>query len=199
MTAMMKKSAKILLANFVLLAIMLSLAANDSSEVKLTFSSKDNHYEIQSFFSCHVQSMDKLKNMIYDYNHVKEVVKDAYSIEILRNGVNSHELLYRYKYMFWSVDIAFERHLENEKDIISFKMTKFKTSGAFPFPQIISSSGYYKLSRKQNIFYIEYYQATNTGPVIAQEIYLDQVKKSCLNYLIDLKKHIENNDKNNDF
>jgi len=190
---MMTKFVKISLMCVVILTIALPVLSDESSEIKLTFSHKGNHYEMRAFFLCHAQSMDALKNMIYDYNHVKEVVKDAYSIEMLRNDANSHELLYRYKGMLWAVDVAFERRLENEKDIISFKMTKYTSSGTMPLPKIISSSGYYKISHQQNAFYIEYYQTTNTGPVIAQEIYLSQVKEDCLNYLKDLKKHIEDN------
>ncbi|MFA7230422.1 MAG: hypothetical protein WC071_04065 [Victivallaceae bacterium] len=165
-------------------------AADKPGEIKMAFAYTNTKYEVKAVFLCRAQNMDTLKSLIYDYNHVRKYERKAYSIVMLRTGKNWHELLYRYKGPMWTINTTFERRLDNERNLITFKMTRFSKTGKLPLPEVLSSSGYYRLSAKGSFYQVEYYQTATTGPFITPQLYFNEVKKGCASCLQDLRNYI---------
>lgn len=193
---MIVKKVKSLLLPFALILksiIALSALAQSKHNDSLSFEFKKGRdmqsYEILAEFYCSNPNISEVKSLIYEPENVKKVVSDA-KIEILTSETDRHILLYRYKKAFYSIEMGFERTLNDQENKISFVMTSFKKSGGLPVPDIISSSGSYLITQRNGITYVEYRQTTKTSQFFLKKQYLDMIEEECRQYLVKLASFV---------
>ena len=165
--------------------------AGEPQEIELAFSHSGTQFEAKASFKCHAQSMESLENLIYNPKDVEQYLKDACEVKVIQDKGDSQVLLYRGSFLFWSADTQVERKLDREKHVISFNMTKFESKGALPAPKILSSSGYWKLSRSEDTSLVEFYQTCTVESMPVPFIYCKEARIESLRCLTAIKNHID--------
>jgi len=168
------------------------LFAEEPAEIELSFKSTGCRYEASASFKCRARSYEELHAMIFGFENVKKEMEGICEVEKLKEDGNTQELLYRGKLLIWEAESKFERKLDPEKHIISFRMTAFESKGKLPAPRPKSSEGSWKLTQLEgnSLFLVELHESCEMEPGTLPPLYFVEAKHECLRALESVKHMI---------
>lgn len=134
--------------------------------------------------------IDCVIDTIYNFEHLKKFVKNATSIELLRQDGNLQEVKFIYKNFFSEIESTYCRELFKEEHRIIFELKDYKCHGLFS-PSVISSEGYYTFEEANGGCLVKYFEECKLGNDKLNWFYFFQAKREAREFFKDMKEYIE--------
>ena len=108
---------------------------------------KDGYAFSGKFF---IQASDTcLIQIIYEPEHLKNLLKNRYAINIVRSDKNSYDVSYTYKKPFVEIKSTYRKTLKLSEKKVIFEMIANEQKGVF-LPKVLSSHGSYEIKQENN-------------------------------------------------
>lgn len=145
------------LALLLILSFFYPLYADQFDGFEFQFTEEGLHYSfLGSFLVSGIE--DCLMEVVYDFQHISRYAAGAKSMEKGREGANWYEVTYTYqKYFIFRNKSTWHRTLNRAGRRVDFEMTASKNNLRI-IPELLSSTGYYQLSKEQQGYRLEYFQ-----------------------------------------
>lgn len=182
----MKKLTKGIIA--ALLSLPVILSGNQKNDLDYQFILDGNNYSFRGSFVVTAEP-DCLINLIYNFQNIANYTLGAKSIERVRQGDNWYEVTYIYrKFVIFENQSTWRRTLDRDDHKIVFEMLA-STNNINTIPQMISSTGYYRIIPETEGCRVEYFQECKLKPGLFQNTFINNAKKEAIKFLQVLKKY----------
>ena len=122
-------------------------------------------------------------DVISRFEHISRYTSGARSIEVVQQGEDWYDVSYRYrKFVFFEHSSTWRRWLHEDESKVAFQMLSSHNNLKI-MPEVLQSTGYYKLHEEQSGYRIEFYQECTLGESILTEAYLSRVKREAIKFL----------------
>lgn len=180
----------LLIASFLFIDIAFA-ASNDlkNDNFQYTFVESRDGYAFKGKFFV-VAKDSCLMDIIYEPEHLKKILKNRCTVNIVSKGRDTHVLSYIYKLPLIEIKSTYRKTLRFAERKVIFDMTGYEQKG-IALPRILSSKGSYEIRGENNGLWVEYYQECQLEKSNIRGIYLFFAKNEAVNFLINLKKYAE--------
>ena len=167
----------------------LSAESWDVDEIHYQFNRADSSYSFLGSFVTRA-NFDCIVNILYDFEHLNNIITRAKSITLIKQGENWYDVCYTFKIFLFTNKSVYRKTLKLEEGKIVFKMIS-NDQNTNLFPQMLSSSGYYRIMSELGGYKIEYYQECIIKRTFLKDIYINKAKKESTKFMLELKEYIE--------
>jgi hypothetical protein len=157
--------------------------------VDYEFNHVDSCYSFRGSFVINAE-LDCLISILYGFKHLRNIISDAESIILIQQGENWYDAGYTFKMFFFTNESVYRKTLKLEEQEIFFEMLSNKQNSSL-FPEVLSSSGYYRIKGESPGYAIEYFQECKIRPSFLKNVYINMVKKESLKFTLELKEYIK--------
>jgi len=157
--------------------------------VDYEFNHVDSCYSFRGSFFVKAE-LDCLISTLYNFKHLRNIISDAESIILIQQGKNWYDAGYTFKMFFFTNESVYRKTLKLEEQEIFFEMISNKQSSNF-FPEVLSSSGYYRIKGESTGYVIEYFQECKIRSSFLTNVYINMAKKESLKFMLELKEYIK--------
>ena len=166
------------------------LFGSQKEELDYKFIQEDNYYSFRATFTSKA-APDCLIDLIYNFKNIPAYASGAKSIDLGPQGENWYEVTFTYrKLLIFENRSTWRRSLKRDKHIIIFDMISNRNNIGI-VPEMLSSTGYYRIWPKGEGCLVEYFQECRLKPGPLKEIYINRAKKEAIKFLQVFKKFID--------
>lgn len=134
-------------------------------------------------------SRDKLLEIFYEFKHLKKFGGGGNTtIKKLAEGDDWYSVEYIYKYFIYRSRASYKREVDYENDRVLFKLIAFEHNIGI-VPEVVSSSGYYKISKEEDCNEASYFQKDILDKALSG-MHLNMVKKETKEFLYSLRDYV---------
>lgn len=186
----MKKKHSIII--LILLIIPVILSTDEDTEFDYEFIQADTCCSFQGSFRVNCQP-EVLIDLIYDYDKISEYSLGVKTLELVRQGENWYEIAFTYHDLLVLENRSvWRRTLKRNENTIEFELIS-NWNNTDIIPELLSSTGYYKLKSENNECLVEIFQECKLNRSLLNEAYFKKVKKEGTQFLKVFKDFIEKN------
>ena len=167
----------------------LSAESWEVDDVNYQFNRADSSYSFRGSFVSNAD-FDCIVSILYDFKHLHNIITRAKSITLLQQGEKWYDVCYTFKIFLFTNKSVYRKTLKLEEGKIDFKMISNEQNTNL-FPQMLSSSGYYRIMSELGGYKIEYYQECIIKRTFLKDIYINKAKKESTKFMLELKEYIE--------
>lgn len=169
----------------------LQAETGEIDDVFYEFNHIDSCYSFRGIFLSQAR-FDCLIRILYDFEHLKNLIPGANSIMLIQQGKNWYDVGYTFKMFLFTNKSVYRKTLKLEEKKIVFKMIS-NIQNTNLFPKMLSSSGYYQIKCESTGFTIEYFQECIINSTVLKDMYMHMAKKESKKFILKLKEYIESN------
>jgi hypothetical protein len=163
---------------------------SDKSGFEHVFEQKESSYSFRGNFLLDADSVSVLE-LIYLFENIPAYTPDIISCKLVQESNQGYDVVYLYKkLMIFKNESKWRRTLHRDEGKIEFNLLSSYSNMSI-LPEIISLSGYYKVSSLNGRCQVEYFQETELEPGKLQKIYTNEVRKSLIKFLKEIKEYLE--------
>lgn len=171
---------------FIFFAPIYALYAQDLDSFLVV---EDSVYTIEYRFSTTCPE-EKLLEIFFDFSHLGNLINtESTSLEKLDSGEGWYYVKYNYHYFFYKNISIYRKSILPDKKLVYFDLIYFEQNLGWA-PEVLSSSGFYKILDNDTSNMVTYYQQT-TLKGSCGKFYLDFVKKETESFLKQLRAYIK--------
>jgi len=150
----------------------------DSNDLIINYDYENKKYTIRYEFitSC---DMYKLLDIFYNFDHIKKYFNHFKNITILEKEENWYTADYYFELGIYSFHAIYKRTINFDKKIVYYDLINYKQSINL-LPNVLKSSGYYKVIKYHNMVKVIYYQETylnKMGKILFKIIHKNKTEK----------------------
>jgi len=157
--------------------------------VDYEFNHADSCYSFRGSFIVKAE-FDCLIRILYDFEHLENIISSANSIILIQQGKNWYDVAYTFKKFFFTNESVYRKTLKLDEQKIVFKMLSYKQNTNL-IPKMLSSSGYYWIQCESTGYRIEYFQECKIKSTFLNNIYVNKAKKESTKFMLELRNYIE--------
>lgn len=176
-----------------LIAIIYSIKvfAQKSEGINYSFLHTDTTCTFYGWFKVDAKAACVM-HISFNYDHIKALAPDASKVELIEEGKNWNKIKYTYQqFPFYKNESLWYRTIDHESNKVNFILISSKNSHPF-MPQIISSSGYYKVYLQNEALTVEYFQQCKlTKSYLITPLYRNSIKKKAVAFLHLFEDYIQ--------
>ena len=159
-------------------------------DLKFDFHQNDSSYSFRGSFVVDADP-DCLITVILDFEHISKYASGAAAVEMLRQGNNWTEVSYTYRrFIFPENTSVWRRTLYRDRNELVFEMISSKNNLKI-MPEVLSSSGYYRIRNVENGCRMEYFQQCNLNTDFLKKTYIKSVRKEAVEFLTGFRDYVE--------
>jgi len=180
----------LLIASFLFIDIAFA-ASNDlkNDNLQYTFVESRDGYAFKGKFFV-VAKDSCLMGIIYEPEHLKKILKNRCTVNIVSKGRDTHVLSYIYKLPLIEIKSTYRKTLRFAERKVIFDMTGYEQKGVF-LPRVLSSQGSYQITQEKYGYWVGYYQECKIDNSGVRSIFLFFAKSEAIKFLKDLKAYAE--------
>jgi len=134
---------------------------------------------------------DCLLALCFEYEHIRELAKDARSVILLDQGADWNRVSYTYrKYLLFQNESIWHRIRDPENHRVDFTLVSSENNYDV-MPELTASSGYYQVISGAGGARLEYYQQCRVNAQSISEFYLNQAEKDAVRFISDFADYSE--------
>lgn len=168
-------------------AIICSLQLFAQKTDSIYFSQNDTTYSFYGRFMVVAQA-DCVIHICFNYQHIKAMAPAASEIALIDEGENWNMIKYTYQLFPFKNESLWYRTIDPENLRVDFTLVSSKNNHSF-MPQMISSSGYYRVRQLGGMLSVEYAQQCNLTRSFLTAWYLHAMKKKAVEFLDVFKNY----------
>jgi hypothetical protein len=169
---------------------ILQVFAQETGNVQYSFKHTDTTYSFYGRFKL-IACSECLLSICFNYEHVKALAPDAKEVTLIKQDGNQNQIKYIYfKYPFFKNESLWHRVLDRKNSRVDFRLLSSKNSHSI-MPQMLSSTGYYKITPSDKYLWVEYFQECRLMNNQITGLYLYLVKKKAVEFLQLFSKYAE--------
>jgi hypothetical protein len=173
-----------------LLGLPILLYGSKKKELEYEFIQDDTCYSFRGSFIVKAEP-DCVINLIYTFNNISDYSLNAKSIELVLQGENWYDVTFVYrKFLIFENQSTWRRILSRTDHKIDFIMLSNKNNSTI-LPQMVSSSGYYKIRPETDNCRVEFYQECKLKSGFLKDTYIKEAKKEAIRFLKEFKGYIQ--------
>jgi hypothetical protein len=166
----------------VIIPVPFTVFAQEANDIQYEFAQTDSSYSFYGTFKIKAYP-ECLLDICFGYRHICELVPDAKEVRLMNQGINWNQISYTYqKYILFENISVWYRKISREKQRVDFNLISSKNNMAI-MPKVISSSGYYQITKQDENATVEYYQQCRITKSSMTRSYLGRVQKEAIQFL----------------
>ena len=156
--------------------------AQESDSIYYSFRQTDTTYSFYGRFTV-VAEAACVMHICFNYGHIKALAIDAKNVDLMEEGENWNKIKYTYQqFPFYKNESLWSRTIDRKNTRVDFTLISSKNNHSL-MPSMISSSGYYKLTKLKEALSVEYYQQCRLTKSYLTSIYQNSMKKKAVEFL----------------
>lgn len=188
---------QIIIVLVIAIIISIHVFARESDSICYSFSQTDTTYSFYGRFEVVAEAACVI-HICFDYEHIKALALDASKVELIEEGEDWNEIKYTYQqFPFYKNESLWHRTIDREGTSVYFTLISSKNNHSY-MPRMISSSGYYKVSRLEGVLVVEYFQQCRLTKGFLSTLYQYSMKKKAVEFLHVFKNYSQTHCKSSD-
>ncbi|MBI9053368.1 MAG: hypothetical protein JEY96_06090 [Bacteroidales bacterium] len=186
----MKIRKNIILITIILVHLLMTLTtfAKEPDDIKYTFTQTDSTYSFSGSFKIKANP-NCLLDICFQHEHISALAPDAKEVLIKDQGNDWNQISYTYqKFIYFENKSVWNRKFDKENMRVDFTLISSKNNHAI-MPKMVSSSGYYQISMKDEEITVKYSQQCQLTKSSITNLYLNRVKKEALQFMYRFLKY----------
>jgi hypothetical protein len=172
------------------MSVPVLIFGSSTEELQYHFSQDDSSYSFRGSFIAEAE-LDCLISLVYDFEHISKYASGATAVELIRQEDNWNEVRYTYrKFIFFENKSTWRRTLNRDNHELVFEMISSENNLKI-LPDMLSSSGYYRISPEEKGYRMEYFQECCLDTDILKDSYINKVKKEAIEFLLEFREYVE--------
>ena len=172
------------------MSVPVLIYGSSTEELQYHFFQDDSSYSFRGSFIVEAE-LDCLISLVFDFEHISKYASGAKAVELVRQENNWNEVRYTYrKFIFFENKSTWRRTLNRDKHELVFEMISSENNLKI-MPDMLSSSGYYRISPEEKGYRLEYFQECSLDTDLLKDSYIKTVKKKAIEFLHDFREYVE--------
>jgi hypothetical protein len=173
-----------------LVVLPLALHAGQDRGLGYEFVQDGESYSLRGWFLAKAE-LSCLMNVVFAFDHISKFASGAESVGLLEEGEGWHDVAYTYRRLvIFENRSTWRRTLKEEEQKVVFEMLTSKNNMRI-IPQVLSSRGYYRISREGEEYLLEYFQECRLRGGILRGWYIERAKSEAVGFLEEFKDYVE--------
>ena len=169
--------------------LLLQAESETSKGIHYEFNHADSCYSFLGRFDINTE-LDCLFDVLYNFNHLKNIIPNAKSITLVQQEKNWYDVEYTFSTLLLTNKSVYRKTLQSDQKKILFEMISFEQNTGL-LPKMLSSSGYYSINGDSTGYTVEYFQECTLTSSILKNIYTNKAKKESIKFMQRLKEYLK--------
>ncbi len=158
------------------------VSAQENREIIWNFTRSDTGYFFNGSFKL-IADPACVLNLCFEYDHIRALAPDAQAVTLEDMGPCWNRIAYVYrKYYIFRNKSLWNRVLDTTKQRVDFTLLS-SINNLSVMPVMISSSGYYKVSSRNDTTTVEYYQQCRLRGAPLTSFYMKKAEEEALHFM----------------
>lgn len=181
---------KMILNLITVLMPAIQVFAQGEKSVSYSFVHTDTTYSFYGNFRV-IACAECLLSVCFNFNDIKALAPDAEEVTLVKQENNTNQIKYTFfQFPFYKNESLWNRTLDQKNSRVDFTLISSWNSHAF-MPQMLSSTGYYKITPSDKSTLVEYYQECHLTKNQISGLYLYLVEKKAIEFLYLFSRYAE--------
>ena len=169
-------------------------AADEPSDEKLYLVSQGPTYTVTYSFTTDCPPESLLQAFLQPVHIVACMKRANLRIEVIDSALLRNRIVYTYSYIISKLRLRFDRNADTAARRVSFTMESCSTSGSSLVPTVLSSRGYYAVTRLDDSCRVDYWQQTTIDRELI-DFYLFFIRRDTRRVLRNQKRYVNRRDR----